>query len=65
VVAIGTLYPTLRSLEEKGLVKSDWGSADDRAAARRRYYRLTPEGHEAIDDIKTFQSRLLNWHPSY
>ena len=61
-VTLGTIYPILKSLEEKGLVEGRWEdeSPDNRAGARRRYYRLTERGIEAVQQILDFQQRLLN-----
>ena len=47
----GTVYPALRRLEHAGCLSSEW---EDRTAAKkekrppRRYYRLTPDGQEAL-----------------
>ena len=47
----GTVYPTLRRLEQQELIKSSWETqhtafADQRPP--RKYYRLTREGKEAL-----------------
>lgn len=46
----GTIYPALRRLEKDALVRGNWedkeGSGFDRP--RRRYYRLTRSGKEAL-----------------
>jgi PadR family transcriptional regulator, regulatory protein PadR len=42
----GTLYRTLRSMEEDGLVRSAWKTAD--AGPARRVYELTEEGVEHL-----------------
>jgi PadR family transcriptional regulator PadR len=44
-LAEGTVYPTLHRLERDGLVTSHWTTANRR---RRRVYRLTRAGHEAL-----------------
>lgn len=41
----GTIYPSLYRLEREGLVKSKWDRVDGR---RRRVYRLTRRGTEAL-----------------
>jgi PadR family transcriptional regulator len=41
----GTVYPALHRLERDGLVKSRWTAASGR---RRRVYRLTRSGAEAL-----------------
>jgi PadR family transcriptional regulator, regulatory protein PadR len=48
----GTVYPTLRRLEQQDLIKSNWETrqsafADQRPA--RKYYRLTREGKETLN----------------
>jgi len=42
----GTLYPHLHRMEADGLVQSEWKEVPD--APRRKYYRLTPVGQEAL-----------------
>jgi PadR family transcriptional regulator PadR len=47
----GAIYPLLHSLERDGLVEGYWESNDadtSRKGARRRYYRLTPKGLQAL-----------------
>ena len=45
----GALYVTLKRLEEKGLLTSSFAESDrKRAGRRRRYYRATPGGVEAV-----------------
>jgi DNA-binding PadR family transcriptional regulator len=41
----GTVYPALHRLEVAGLIASDWSVVDGR---RRRTYRLTARGQEAL-----------------
>ena len=48
-VSVGALYTTLDRLERRGLVKSSWGEATAvRGGKRKRYYELTPGGHDAL-----------------
>lgn len=49
----GTIYPALRRLELKGLIKSRW----QRTARRhsRKYYRITEQGRRLLAD------RLAEW----
>ncbi len=56
-----TLYTAFRRMEQMGLIASYWGT--EGAGARRRYYTLTPAGHEkAQEDIEQWQQtrRLLD-----
>jgi PadR family transcriptional regulator PadR len=41
----GTIYPALHRLESQGLLESTWS---EDAARRKRIYRLTPGGREAL-----------------
>src|SRR5262249_19050197 len=45
--ADGMLYPVLHRLERNGLVASKWGTSEH--GRRRKYYRLTREGHRELD----------------
>jgi PadR family transcriptional regulator, regulatory protein PadR len=56
----GSIYPTLASLERKGLVDSEWGEG---VGGRRRYYCLTAAGVKAIEDAIGFRQRLIGWVP--
>ena len=49
-LSLGGLYNILARMEDKGLVKSRWGSEtlETRRGARRRYYRITPQGQRAL-----------------
>jgi PadR family transcriptional regulator PadR len=62
-LTLGTIYPVLKTLEDKGLVVGRWeeNSVDNRAGARRRYYRLTEQGFAAVEYVLEFQQRLLDW----
>ncbi|WP_083887185.1 PadR family transcriptional regulator [Nodosilinea nodulosa] len=62
-ISIGSLYPTLHSLEQKGLVSSRFGEevVEERGGARRRYYSLTSDGLSCIQAIQQYQSELLTW----
>ncbi|RFU60588.1 PadR family transcriptional regulator [Peribacillus glennii] len=43
----GTLYPALKKLEEKGLLKSYW--KDSFEGPRRKYYYITKTGYKEFD----------------
>jgi PadR family transcriptional regulator len=45
-VDVGNLYRALRSLEEEGLVTSEWSA--DLPGPTKRTYTLAPEGHELL-----------------
>jgi DNA-binding PadR family transcriptional regulator len=47
----GTVYPTLARMEARSYVESEWedpGVAKADGRPRRRYYRVTPEGAQAV-----------------
>ncbi|MEN8447754.1 MAG: PadR family transcriptional regulator [Cyanobacteria bacterium J06555_13] len=62
-ISIGSLYPTLSSLEKKGLVISRPGTevSAERCDRKRKYFRLTDDGKAAIENLLTFQKKLLSW----
>lgn len=52
-LSLGSLYTTLHRMEKKGLVKSRWGdSTEERAGARRRYYKITGMGQRTLINTK-------------
>ncbi len=46
----GMLYPLLHRLDRLGLVESFWKQPD--GGRRRKYYRITDDGREALADIR-------------
>lgn len=66
LIGVGSLYPSLRRLEEKKLVKSYWESGDDRddGGARRRYYRIEEKGLAILQQNQTIRENLLQWQPA-
>ncbi len=46
----GTIYPALRRLEDKGLIKGSWVAAT--GERKRKVYRLTGKGERALADGK-------------
>lgn len=45
-VNYGSIYPALRRLEARGLVKGKWGTSDNNR--RARFYELTASGKKAL-----------------
>jgi DNA-binding PadR family transcriptional regulator len=54
-ISQGVMYTLLKTLEEEGLI---YGYKDP-MEARRRYYQITKQGKECIDNILTMQKLLL------
>ena len=46
----GMIYPALRRLEEKGMLRSRW--VESEAGPRRKYYSITRRGRAALADEK-------------
>ena len=55
VIKLGTLYPVLRSLESDGLLESRMDPSI--TGPPRRYYRITPLGTRALDELKSSWQR--------
>jgi DNA-binding PadR family transcriptional regulator len=53
----GMLYPVLHRLEKQGYITSSW--QESQTGRKRKYYSLTREGNDALEDIKS-QWRLVN-----
>lgn len=53
----GMLYPVLHRLEKQGYIKSYWQKSQ--TGRKRKYYSLTREGDENLENIKS-QWRLVN-----
>ena len=63
----GTVYPALRRLEDTGLVDSKWerdGVAQRDGRPPRKYYELTPDGKNALDEAKKRYRLLQSAQPS-
>ena len=44
---MGTLYPALMRLEQRGLLRGNWAITDNNR--RARFYRLTRSGHKLLE----------------
>lgn len=62
----GTLYPTLRRLEKKELVKSRRGedTPEERQGALRRYYQVSPKGAKILQELQQMRVSLRAWKPA-
>ena len=65
----GTVYPTLRKLENEGLIRGQWQEMPN--GQERRYYRITAKGKEALmkkiavwEDFTTAINLILKPQPS-
>ena len=64
----GMLYPVLRRMEERELIRSRWEKAE--SGRERRYYRITPAGRRELEKerqqwttVHTTLGRLWNALP--
>jgi len=55
---MGTLYPGLMRLEQRGLVKGEWGVTDNNRKAR--FYTLTAAGRRQLADEKAEWQRMTS-----
>jgi PadR family transcriptional regulator, regulatory protein PadR len=47
-ISVGSLFPALHRMEEKGWVEAEWRSSDNNR--RAKYYRLTSAGRAQLKD---------------
>jgi PadR family transcriptional regulator, regulatory protein PadR len=55
---MGTLYPALMRLEQRGLLRGAWGTTDNNRKAR--FYALTPAGRRQLAQEKQAWSRMAS-----
>jgi transcriptional regulator len=55
---MGTLYPALMRLEQRGLVRGSWGTTDTNRKAR--FYALTPSGRRELADERQAWDRMAS-----
>ena len=53
---MGTLYPALMRLEQRGLLRGTWGTTDNNRKAR--FYALTPAGRRQLAKEKQAWDRM-------
>ncbi|WP_026731422.1 PadR family transcriptional regulator [Fischerella sp. PCC 9605] len=65
-IGFSSLYPTLKKLEKRGFVTSRWGdeAPEEITGARRRYYKITGSGSEALEKKQRFLEVLRNLRPA-
>jgi PadR family transcriptional regulator, regulatory protein PadR len=55
---MGTLYPGLMRLEQRGLVRADWNVTDNNRKAR--FYAITPAGRRQLESEKAEWDRMVS-----
>ena len=58
VLNMGTLYPSLMRLEQRGLVRTEWGVTDTNRMAR--YYSITTAGRRRLTAEKKDWDRMVS-----
>ena len=55
---MGTLYPGLMRLEQRGLLRGKWGVTENKRKAR--FYSLTPAGRRELENERAEWNRLTS-----
>lgn len=55
---MGTLYPGLMRLEQRGLLKAAWGTTDTNR--RARFYQITAAGKRRLDTERSGWDRMVS-----
>jgi len=55
-ISAGTLYPMLRKMEKDGWIKG----REEKGGARRRLYRITPQGRAALKEVRARLQELFH-----
>jgi len=53
----GSLFPSLKRLEQEGWITGQWGESENRR--RAKYYRLTPAGRRRLDQERRNWSQVV------
>src|SRR5215475_5448734 len=53
---MGTLYPALMRLEQRGLIRGEWGTTDTKRKAR--FYEITASGKRQLEKEKQQWERM-------
>ena len=63
-LSISAVHSVLTRLEKKGYLKSQMGGeTKERGGRRKRYFKLTVSGREAISEIRDLRNRLWDVMP--
>ena len=63
-VSVGAMRTALNRLEDKGFLESEFGEATAvRGGKRKRYFRVTPYGKKALDEVMDTRKQLWNAIP--
>ena len=64
-VSVGAMRTALSRLEKKGYLKSEFGEATaERGGKRKRYFKVTRSGKEALEQVMEARQKLWGAIPS-
>ena len=64
-VSVGAMRTALNRLEKKGFLESEFGEATAvRGGKRKRYFKVTPHGKRALDQVMDTRRQLWEAIPS-
>ena len=65
-ITLSTVHTALYRLEKKGFVESNMGgTTKDRGGRRKRLYKITATGFEALNQAKEMRNRIWSMLPDY
>ncbi|MFY0607278.1 MAG: PadR family transcriptional regulator [Cyclobacteriaceae bacterium] len=65
-VSIGAVHSTLNRIEDKGFLTSDMGEAStERGGRRKRIYKITAEGQQALQKSRDLKLSLWRQFPAF
>lgn len=63
-VSLGAMRTALKRLEQKGFLTSEFGEITSvRGGKRKRYFKVTPQGKEALEEAMETRKRLWSAIP--
>ena len=63
-VSLGAMRTALKRLEQKGFLTSEFGEVTSkRGGKRKRFFKVTPQGKEALEEAMETRKRLWNAIP--
>ena len=65
-LTLGSIYPVLHRMQDKGLIEGYWGDeSETRLGARRRYYRVTGLGEQVLQDTRRMVTMAFRRRPAH
>ena len=64
-VSVGAMRTALSRLEKKGFLRSEFGdTTPERGGKRKRFYKVTPHGKKALEQVMETRKKLWQAIPS-